>query len=158
MDFDIHKLIKLIIGNKDNLLFPIKKEAQVCDALVSTIRSLYPKYRVTVEVDVKLNLEIWNNSRSARIDIVVDDNNGNFIPIEVKFKKQGINKATDEGKFHFFYDLYRIEYLKQLNCIPNTVLKNFVSGYSIMFTNHKDYLTDKNKKNANKPTKYWLLF
>ena len=114
-------------------------EADFQFALAWTIKELFPHVEVRLEwIPVDYNPNIY-------IDIVVFEN-GNLIPIELKYKTKKTDKvvggerfvlknqsATDLGRYDFLKDIQRIEFIKQH-------FKSFKEGYAVLLTNDPNYL------------------
>lgn len=106
------------------------------------------------------------------IDIILIDNDGNYIAIELKYKKHGCisfynvcgsktncyfghDGAEDLGRFDYLWDVHRLESLKELvphkkmsdRYLLNLRLKKCISSYAIMLSNEDKYLLDDDKLN-----------
>ena len=121
------------------------------------IKELLPDdYNIRLEKPEDIQMLDRNNvTKIARapIDIILPRNNGESIPIELKYRTQKLDiihhgesyhlaahGATDVGRFSIRKDIYRIEQF----LINNSQSKH---GYVIVITNDTEYLTDiSNKK------------
>lgn len=114
-------------------------EADFQFALAWTIKELFP------HVDVRLEWIPVDYNPNIYIDIVVFEN-GNLIPIELKYKTKKTDKvvdgerlvlknqsATDLGRYDFLKDIQRIEFIKQH-------FTSFKEGYAVLLTNDPSYL------------------
>lgn len=98
-----------------------------------------------------------NSRKKFFTDIILLDEKGCFIPIELKYKKKGIKTeigtkkqkvvigndgAADLGKFDYLWDIHRIEQLRdksKTEHLQDKRLVSFVRGYAIMITNDDSY-------------------
>ncbi len=142
---DVTKMIELlknkrkIFHSEDDLKLSIGME----------FLSNYKDCRVRLErpIDIKM-IDFNENSSIARaaIDIVIIENNGNLIPIELKYKTKKVqlesgnekyqltnHSAADTGRFSFRKDIFRIE--QYLESHPNVE-----TGYVLILTNDKAYI------------------
>ena len=131
--FDIYKI--LIELSKTNPLFCSELEFQFY--LAWKIKEIYGElYTIRLEYPLKNYLD-----KNRNIDLVLIDNNGCYIPIELKYKTNkfeynlnGIEyklkdqSANDLTKYGHIKDISRIEYFKSIE-------KNFIVGYVITITN-----------------------
>ncbi len=87
-------------------------------------------------------------------DIIVRDDQGRFIPIELKYKTKRTGKtddpfddfathgATDLGRFDYLWDVHRIQLLKsqeQQGYTFSPELKTFCGGFAVLLTNEQKY-------------------
>lgn len=112
--------------------------------------------QVRLERPVDLEMIDWNNCKliaRAPIDVVIIENNGNLIPIELKYKTKKTqldsedetyqlteHGAVDIGRYSFRKDIYRIE--QYLDSHSDSAI-----GYVLILTNDKAYFdTDVSQK------------
>ena len=131
--FDIYRVLEEL--SKTNPLFNSELEFQFY--LAWKIKELYKDiYTICLEYPLK-NYQ----GKNRNIDLVLVCNNGNLIPIELKYKTSkfeyffnNINyklkdqSANDLSKYGHLKDVSRIEYFKETE-------KNFLVGYVITITN-----------------------
>ena len=100
-------------------------------ALAFIIKQNNPEFEIRLEKPVELEMINRNEEKTivrAPIDIVVIDPNGNYYPIELKYKTRKANishneenyilaehGAQDVGRYSFRKDIYRIENYKSKN-------------------------------------------
>ena len=144
---------KIIYQNEEQFQFDLAWRINKRIDETSNIQVLLECFSMT---DKKMDNK--NSRKKFFTDIILSDEKGCFIPIELKYKKQGIttkvgkNKqkvvigndgAADLGKFDYLWDIHRIEQLKQKPKenieIEDGRLKCFVCGYAIMITNDNSY-------------------
>lgn len=124
-------------------------------ALAQTIYKEHPEYNIRLERPIKIEMidkygsAIKPNVR-VPIDIVIIDEKGNYIPIELKYKTKktkiestGVlnddiyelanHGASDIGRVSFRKDIYRIERFLESNS------ENCKVGFVIILTNEKEY-------------------
>lgn len=114
-------------------------EADFQLALAWTIKEQFP------HVAIRLEWIPVNFKPGMYIDIVVFEN-GNIIPVELKYKTKKTDKvvdgerfvlknqsAQDLGRYDFLKDISRIEFVK-------THYPEFTEGYVIMLTNDPSYM------------------
>lgn len=105
-------------------------------------------YQVRLERPVDIEMTDWNNTKliaRAPIDVVVIENNGSLIPIELKYKTKKTqldfdsetyqlteHGAVDIGRYSFRKDIYRIEQYLNSHVDSST-------GYVLILTNDKAY-------------------
>ena len=88
--------------------------------------------------------------KSNYTDIMLISDDGEFIPIELKYKTKTIvlpngtawlktHGAQDFGRYDFLWDVKRIEELKAGKPIIDKDLKKYVAGFAIMVTNDPLY-------------------
>lgn len=132
-EFDIYKVLKEL--SKTNPIFCSELEFQFY--LAWKIKEFYgEQYKICIEYPLK-NYE----GKNRDIDLVLIDNNGCYIPIELKYKtskcEQTFNgieyklkdqSANDLTKYGHIKDISRIEYFKETE-------EKFVVGYAITITN-----------------------
>lgn len=131
--FDIYKI--LIELSKTNPLFCSELEFQFY--LAWKIKELYKdQFKICIEYPLK-NYE----GKNRNIDLVLVDNGGRYIPIELKYKTSKFEQvwngftyklkdqsANDLTKYGHIKDISRIEYFKETE-------NNFLVGYVITITN-----------------------
>lgn len=121
-------------------------------ALSLVIKEQNPEYEIRLEKPASITIpDIWNNKHITRapIDIVVRDNNGAIIPIELKYKTNRCvleaddeiynltqHGAIDEGRFNIRKDIFRIECFVNENQMSS-------SGYVFILTNDSKYYLEK---------------
>lgn len=109
--------------SKERLIFHSEDDLKLSLALI--IKENNPKFQIRLERPVEIEMVDRSNKKvnvRAPIDIVIIDNEGNTIPIELKYKTKKIqlnydgedylltnHGATDIGRYSFRKDLYRIE-------------------------------------------------
>lgn len=97
-----------------------------------------------------------SNKRNYTDIVIYDKNNGDYIALELKYnlRDRSRNKnnryyynngeydvsvakkgATDNCRYDFLYDIYRLEQLRASGKYENTNIKSFVKGYSIIISN-----------------------
>lgn len=97
-------------------------------------------------------------SKKNYTDIVIYDTEGNYIAIELKYNLKDGNRetnkrylynngeyeisiakkgATDNCRYDFLYDIYRLEQLKVNGKYENKSIKKFLKGFSIIISNDK---------------------
>lgn len=97
-----------------------------------------------------------SNKRNYTDIVIYDKNNGDYIALELKYnlRDRDRNKssryyynngkydvsvakkgATDNCRYDFLYDIYRLEQLRAGGKYENTNIKSFVKGYSIIISN-----------------------
>jgi hypothetical protein len=129
---------RMIFHSEDDLKF----------SLAISIKENNPDFHIRLERPVAIEMIDRNNKKSivrAPIDMIVIDDKGNTIPIELKYKTKKTNishngedylltnhGATDIGRFSFRKDIYRIEQylLKHTRCDV---------GYVLVLTNDHAY-------------------
>lgn len=112
--------------------------------------------QVRLERPVEIEMIDWNSNKPitrAPIDVVIVENNGSLIPIELKYKTKKIkldlkgetyqlteHGAVDIGRYSFRKDIYRIEQYLDSH-------ENSATGYVLILTNNKAYFdTDVSQK------------
>ena len=112
------------------------------------IQQRNPTWKVRLEKPIPMKMTLRDQSevivRSA-IDIVVNDDKGNVIPIELKYKTKKCNVqfenedyilsdhgAADIGRYSFRKDIHRIEQYKSDH-------SNCTFGYVLIITNDRTY-------------------
>lgn len=123
-------------------------EAQFQFELGMELQKKHPVYKVLFEVLSK------EGKKSERIDIVIADNNGSYIAIELKYntcklicenpKLELIEQGgSNNVRYDFLKDVTRIEHLK---CKTSDHIKKYnenltkcIKGYTILLTNEKKY-------------------
>ena len=118
------------------------------------------------------NIEDKSRLKKVFTDILLLDEDKNFIPVELKYKKAGMKTningmgeveighdgAEDLGRFAYLWDIHRIEQLsnKEIKgCDKVTIdskLNEFVCGYAIMITDADSYWLDKKQNCAQEMT------
>ena len=124
-------------------------------ALVQIISAEHKKYKIRLERPINIKMldkkgSVMEPAVRAPIDIVIIDEMGNYIPIELKYKTKktkiestGIlnddkyelanHGASDIGRVSFRKDIYRIERFLESNS------ENCKVGFVIILTNEKEY-------------------
>jgi len=113
-----------------------------------TIKELFPKFKIRLEQPTIINMIDINGKESlvrAPIDIIIYNENGKSIPIELKYKTKQLETeqngefynlakhgATDIGRYSFRKDIYRIE--KYLSNETNSDV-----GFVFILTNEHNY-------------------
>lgn len=113
-----------------------------------------------IKCKVYLEYQTMHRSNEANVDdgnikrfftdILLLDNEGNYVPIELKYKTKGYEDenlnlaqhgANDLGRFDYLWDLKRIQYLKNKpeKYERDKKLLKFVNGFAIMLTNDEKY-------------------
>ena len=169
----IVEIIKQIMKDIESDILIYQNEAQFQLDLAFRIRQqidptsgieVLPEYFTMVD-------EFFKNTKSRLkkfyTDILIVDLNGNYIPIELKYKKKGMIKiirkndiditriighdgAQDLGRFDYLWDIHRIEQLtqKEIKTFPNNISMvdeymkgkdKFICGYAVMITNDSAY-------------------
>ena len=131
-------------------------------SFANAIKARYPSYKIRLERPAIIPMKFKNDTIAevrAPIDIVVIDDEGLEIPIELKYKTKSTSEklqfeneifdlanhgASDIGRVNFRKDIYRIEQYIKLS------KKKSLKGFVIIITNEKDYFSDiLNKKTLN---------
>ena len=125
-------------------------------SLAMIIKELNPKFEIRLERPVDLEMVDRKGAIipvRAPIDIIVIDEQGKTYPIELKYKTKKLKvaikeelynltdqSATDEGRYSFRKDIFRIENYK------SRYSETFESGYVLIITNDELY----SEKNVSK--------
>ena len=157
------KSIQTLMDNIKNEM-PFCNEAQFQEALLNEIRkNLDPNLYASIEV---LNIEKINKKNKRNYsDIIIFNEDGDFIAIELKYKIKGKNAtssytylskygdiiaqpqgAADLSRYGFLKDIMRIEHLIKGNCKVScsyTFLKKCIRGYAILLSNDSSLWTQK---------------
>lgn len=146
-----HQLLYL---NEEQFQFDLAKRIEKIIAPNSNIR-------VIIESMSRIN----NTNNMEKTDIVIIDDQGNYVPIELKYKKYSLitevngrnevlwfDGAANIGTFDYFYDIWRLECLKNHGrSTPNNIINhhynNFICGFAIMITNDEKGYTSTSIKN-----------
>lgn len=155
---DIEKIIKLF--GKQQRIF--QKEAQFQFELAWELqKQLGEDGKVILEYNscVRKPDDATHQKRKRFYsDIIIKDNDNNYIVIELKYKTKGDNcynvelteqGAPDEGRYDYLWDVRRIELLKNRDCGNydyNKHLGKFLGGYAILLTNENQYWERTRKK------------
>jgi hypothetical protein len=135
-----------------------KSEAQLQFELAWDIKQLLEKRKCKYSPEVRLEyFSAYRKLETGKVkkfftDIMIIDEQGNYIPIELKYKTKsigdnvfddfGYHGATDLGRFDYLWDLKRIQYLKHKvgpDFEFNPELKNYCRGFAIILTNDEHY-------------------
>lgn len=143
MDFLENSILNL---SKDRLIFHSEDDLKL--SLAITIKESNPDFQLRLERPLGIEMVDRNSEKiiaRAPIDIMIKDDKGNSIPIELKYKTKKTevsyngedyfltnHGATDVGRYSFRKDLYRIE-----RCIVQN--PNCSVGYVFILTNDQAY-------------------
>lgn len=143
MVFDIYKLIKDL--SKKRPLFVSEADFQL--ELAWLIKAYYPTTKVRLEYCPSFN-------SAMHIDILVIAD-GQWIPIELKYKTKGCEKIVDDEyynlKNHSAKDVNCYAYLNDIQRIE-TIKESapcFKEGYAILLTNEMSYIKAPTSKSVN---------
>ncbi len=128
-----------------------QNEAQFQFELAWRIREKNNKVKIYLEPLVVEKAKEKGGRERVYADMVVEDENKNFVVIELKYKTARStydnmellpHGAADLGRYDFLHDIVRIEELK--GDTPHkskfvSKLGSFAGGYAVMLTNDKDY-------------------
>ncbi len=135
--------------SKNTKLFYNERDLQVNLALFLKSKGYYNNVFLEYSLPTKELYPDSNSSADVRIDIVVEEN-GKYIPIELKYKTEKeegkLNRFGEEcsnirlkkqgaqniGKYSFWKDIERIERIKER-------FKNVQVGFCVFVTNDKSY-------------------
>ncbi|MBQ9314290.1 MAG: hypothetical protein IJ220_04715 [Clostridia bacterium] len=141
-DFNIEKIVTKL-KNKRKIFV---SEADLQLEMAWIIKEEYPNSKVRLEYCPEFD-------PNMHIDILVITN-GEWIPIELKYKTKGCTKTIDDEKFilknHGAKDVNCYLYLKDIQRIES-IRKNvpkFKAGYTIFVTNELSYLHKPMKENC----------
>lgn len=144
---DINVLVNELARNNEDVY---ESEAQFQFDLAWLINEKYKDLIVKLEL-VTATTYVNNKLKRIYTDIVVLDNDGEFIAIELKYKTKaseynGVkllnHGATDLGRFDYLWDIHRLELLKEKSCKNyefNEKLKKCVKCFAILLTNESKY-------------------
>ncbi|MBP0990234.1 MAG: hypothetical protein J5874_03545 [Oscillospiraceae bacterium] len=139
----------------ENILTELKKrraifvsEADFQFSIAWIIQEQYPKFNIRLEYCPDFD-------RTMHIDILIIDNEGKWIPIELKYKTKGCSLRIEEGEYvlanHSAKDVNCYLYLKDLQRIETIKGKKpsvFSEGYAIMLTNDPTYRNEPRKRDC----------
>lgn len=139
--FDIYHVIMEL--SKTNPIFHNEQGFQ--DYLVHKIGMLYPKLKIKFE-----HKTILDKGHKSYIDILIKNEEGLYIPIELKYRTNKLHCNFDDCTYELSNqsaeDITRYGYLKDISRIEkySETEEKFLTGYAIMLTNQsnvwkKDY-------------------
>lgn len=172
-DDEIRKSIKDILDDVKTRKFIYTKEEQFRVDLYERLKDKVKNGKYgNIDIMVEDLAYVEENKATGKfekksIDIILIDDDGNYIAIELKYKKHGCisfynvggskmncylghDGAEDLGRFDYLWDVYRLENLKELvshrtiidKYLLNLRLKKCISNYAIMLSNEDKYLLD----------------
>jgi hypothetical protein len=140
------ELLSYLKDNKNRPVFHSEDDLKL--SLSQVIIEKYPNLSVRLERPIEIEMFYRNGKKTivrAPIDIILIDESGNTIPIEIKYKTKksllNINNeeyslsnhaANDVGRYSFRKDIYRIE--KYLSKKTNSKV-----GFVLILTNDQSY-------------------
>lgn len=138
-NFDIYKVISEL--SKTNPVFHNEQGFQ--DYLVHTIEKFYPKLKIKFEHKIRLD-----EVHRSYIDILIRNENGLYIPVELKYKTNRLNCNFDDSVYELSNqsaeDITRYGYLKDISRLEkfSELEEKFIVGYAILLTNQCNVWND----------------
>lgn len=153
INIDIKQILKKFANEKRIFQKEAQFQLELAWELKKQVEDNNEKVRVCLEY---LGYKSKHSNKRFYSDIIVIDENKNYIVIELKYKTKqaeytnGYNEkinllghgAPDEGRYDYLLDIHRIELFKNKdteNYVYSEQLKNFEKGYAILLTNENQY-------------------